>query len=132
MKKRSEYLKDLEFSPTDSPTKEQLKERRNQLSLREHPDHNGNPEKFREVREAYDALTEGKYLDDDHDPQKETNPEELKSYVADRITSFMDQIAIPIKKNNFKLIGNKIVYIKNESDEDKFVKIDGKLYKVER
>lgn len=132
MKKRSEYLKDLEFSPTDNPSEEELKKRQRAISLREHPDRGGNEQKFREAREAYDALTEGKYLDDDHDPQKEVSPEELKSYVADRITSFMDDIAIPIKKNNIKLIGNKFVYIKNESDEDKFIKIDGKLYKVEK
>lgn len=130
MKKRSEYLKDLEFSPTDNPSGEELKKRQRSISLREHPDHRGNEEKFRAAREAYEALTEGRYLDDDHDPQKEHSPEELKSYVADRITSFMDQIATPIKKNNVKLIGNKFVYIKNETDEEKFIKIDGKLFKV--
>lgn len=130
MKTHSAYLIDLEFSPNDNPSKKELKSRERQISLREHPDRGGNEEKFRAAREAYVALTENKYLDDDYDPQEEVSPEDLKSYVADRITSFMDNICHPIEKNKIKLIGNKIVYIKNENEEEKIIKIGNQIFKT--
>ena len=136
MKTRAEYLKELGFSPTDSPSPKEIKSAYRKLTLKEHPDKGGNPEKFRAITEAYEALESGKYLDDKKpDELSVPSADELSSratnYLYNLLNTASQKVDAKGKKKIVKLIGNKIVVIDNQATEDKFVKVDDRIIKVE-
>lgn len=135
MKTHSEYLKDLGFCAGERPANEEIKAAYRALILKEHPDRGGDPNKFRDAKEAYESLTTGKYLDDKDNPLNVPTPEDLANKATSYLYNLLNTSATKVngkdKKKIVKLIGNKIVVIDNQATEDKFLKVDDQLLKVE-
>lgn len=134
MKKKSEYLKDLGFSPTSNPTIIEIKSTYRKLSLTHHPDKGGNEERYKKICEAKEALLNNKFAPENKE-QKVDLPDDIGDRLASKITNFFDNCADKVfvkdEKIIFKLIKNNLVCIKLETNKDQRLLINNYPIKIQ-